>query len=373
MSSYIYTLKPSFFAILLAFVVISCGKSSSESTFSALSREVYIEHAIPVEEVLTLEESGDVFFANIGSLATDSRGNIFVVDRQVNHVIRFNPEGELVATFGGPGEGPGEFRYMSNMFVARDTLYIYDFQNARLTVLSYDERGPLTMERMIDIEIQEGRIPRGVLMAGDKFLVEGFTMDETGQQNGFVALLNHDGSLHNPYFMPLRAPETFPIRYMDRDMHLPRPFRRLSHYRVTDEALFYYAWNDSVRVQVYDMSGNLRNTIRYDIEYRKADMADFDFTRFPPEFRRFFEGAAPETKSAFDNLMVDDMGRVWVNLGDIADPETDQWIILNADSELESAFELPRRVRYFQVVGNRIFGIDRDEDGQQRIKVYAVG
>jgi hypothetical protein len=365
--------KPSLCTIAAALLLFSCGKPSSEKTFSALSREAYIEHAIPVEEVLTLEESDEVFFGTIGSLATDSRGNIFVVDRQANHVIRFNPDGDLVATFGREGEGPGEFRYMSNMFVSRDTLYIYDFQNARLTSLTYDASGPLTMNRVLDIQIQEGRIPRGVLMARDKFLVEGFTTDETGQQQGFVALLNHDGSLNNANFMPLRAPETFPIRFMDRDMHLPRPFRRLSHYRVTSDDLFYYAWNDSLRVQVYDMQGRVVNTIGYDIEYRTANPSDFDKSRYPRELSSFFDDAMPATRPAFDNMMVDDTGRVWVNLGDIADPDTDQWIILNKESRLEGTFELPRRVRFFQVVGNRIYGIDRDEEGYQRIKVYAVG
>jgi hypothetical protein len=79
-------------------------------------------------------------------VATDSRGRYYVVDINTapSTVAVFNADGtfrQLIGTLGRRGQGPGEFSYISQMFVMPgDSLRIDDVRNRRFTILSPDYR-----------------------------------------------------------------------------------------------------------------------------------------------------------------------------------------------------------------------------------------
>ncbi len=66
------------------------------------------------------EEDDDIFFGMPIQILEDDEGNIYVLDAQVSEIIVFSPEGEHLRTIGGEGEGPGEFRGASDMFMRND-------------------------------------------------------------------------------------------------------------------------------------------------------------------------------------------------------------------------------------------------------------
>lgn len=78
--------------------------------------------------------------ARVGSLAVDSGGRIYV-SQPVDGTIRvFDAEGNHVGTFGRPGDGPGEFRQVSQIGIFADTLYASDGTAGRVTLFSLDGR-----------------------------------------------------------------------------------------------------------------------------------------------------------------------------------------------------------------------------------------
>lgn len=72
----------------------------------------------------------------LGGLAEGPSG-IIAATQPADHVIRvFGADGRLVGTFGRLGEGPADFKYPHQVRWVRDSLFILDTDQRRLTVLS---------------------------------------------------------------------------------------------------------------------------------------------------------------------------------------------------------------------------------------------
>ena len=56
------------------------------------------------------------FFGVINQVTTDSDGNIYLLDLQLNEIKIFSPDGTYIRTIGREGEGPGEFRAPTGLF-----------------------------------------------------------------------------------------------------------------------------------------------------------------------------------------------------------------------------------------------------------------
>lgn len=356
--------------LLLLLLVISCSRGSNSLSDYL---ETYADVAIQPRLITTVNESDDFLFSDqMGSLTVDSKGNLFIVDRKQNHVVHFTPDGRVAGTFGRAGDGPGEFRSMTNSYVARDTLYVFDVNLARLTSMRLNASNQLEMANAMDIRLPEGRIPRGVLMSSNHYVIEGFDRLPDGSQEGFIALLNRDGSVYNPKMMPLKVPESKTISMSGMTIFAPTPFRRRSHYRLTPDDVFHYAWNDSARIEQYDINGNRIGTVRVDVGYRQADKSEVILNNYPPETQsQILENLHP-TKPAFDNFHVDETGKIFLNLGNMENPETDKWLILDAQGNLLKSFNMARAITFFQIRNNTLYGIQRMPDTSQQIVVYSV-
>ena len=62
-------------------------------------------------------------FGNVRSVHFDAQANLHVFDSQADHILVVGPDGSLVRTVGGQGEGPGEFGNVLDVIVARDGSY----------------------------------------------------------------------------------------------------------------------------------------------------------------------------------------------------------------------------------------------------------
>jgi len=61
-------------------------------------------------------ESDEEFFGVISQIATDAKGNVYVLDAQLSQVKVYDSGGNFLRTVGHEGEGPGEFRRPGDMF-----------------------------------------------------------------------------------------------------------------------------------------------------------------------------------------------------------------------------------------------------------------
>ncbi len=85
-------------------------------------------------------EAGDSsgYFARPRGVATDSDGNIYVVDALFDTVQIFNEKGDLLLYFGKRGEGAGEFWLPAGIFIDdRDRIFVTDSYNKRVQIFEY--------------------------------------------------------------------------------------------------------------------------------------------------------------------------------------------------------------------------------------------
>jgi hypothetical protein len=89
-----------------------------------------VNPAVPSEGNVTLapreawsaggDDDEDVLFGVLAAVDIDGQGNVYALDMQLSQVHVFDRNGRLLRTIGREGEGPGEFRQASQMFIMPD-------------------------------------------------------------------------------------------------------------------------------------------------------------------------------------------------------------------------------------------------------------
>ncbi len=79
-----------------------------------------------LEQVFGVElEPEAALLGQIGSVAGDAQGTLYVLDRQPWHLVSFAPDGAVNWTAGREGEGPGELNNPRGLVVDGDSLYVW--------------------------------------------------------------------------------------------------------------------------------------------------------------------------------------------------------------------------------------------------------
>jgi len=83
--------------------------------------------------VRTIVSAGPETIRLPGGLALDGAGGLYVTDQTGNQVKHFDAQGQVLATLGKPGTGPGEFDHPSDVALdAQGNLWVVDQGNVRL-------------------------------------------------------------------------------------------------------------------------------------------------------------------------------------------------------------------------------------------------
>ena len=80
-------------------------------------------------------------------------GTIVVADRGANELRLFDAAGGFIRSLGGPGEGPGEFQLLNEVWTRGDTILVSDNIQSRISVFG---RGGDVLET-IPVEVAPGR------------------------------------------------------------------------------------------------------------------------------------------------------------------------------------------------------------------------
>ena len=121
--------RPRFLLLLLPLALLgACGDTPDGSATGAagtLDGPDVIVNAV-IEEVFTVGSVvGDTWdtFGRVSSVHFDAQANLHIFDSQLDHILVVGPDGSLIRTVGGRGEGPGEFDNVNTAIVGRDGSY----------------------------------------------------------------------------------------------------------------------------------------------------------------------------------------------------------------------------------------------------------
>jgi hypothetical protein len=280
-----------------------------------------------LEPLLTVANADGEEFGRVTGMAGDWAGNVYVADAMAKRVYRIGPDGALLATLGGEGAGPGEFRALKGLAFVGGRVASLDAGNARITLLAPDGAG-------------EPQSVRWQALSGDVAIVQ----TAPGEAYAPLALFDEGtGASRRVYLRLIGAgtPDTlepvaaaprgasravtcegnggihfFAVRYDTGEMLTPAPGGRVlagntGRYRLA----FLSPGGDTARV--------------FAREIAPAPVSDAEWAEIEREWSEFQERTKgtrcdrtgierPASKPAFASAFFDDMHRVWVEAWDSA-------------------------------------------------------
>jgi hypothetical protein len=353
------------------------------------------------EELLTIGEAAgdaDYQFGQIAAVDVLSDGRIAVLDQQAQRVQIYGADGTYQQTFGGPGNGPGEFSPNAMaLFVGRgDTIVIPDMGNQRVTVIPTEGAAssfPLRMEQGIPMgfDISGG----GVLVSQRRAMNMADPTAQTDDED-LVLAQAYDGTILDTLLTPRRG-GTF-----EMTGGVPRItlFAAEPQWATLSDERLAYASNDAYRISVYGSDGNLERIVEFPHEARPVTEEErrivLDLVRASME-----ENGAPaqmvdqmigamgfaDNWPAFARLRGGPHGTLWVQrLSDLSsmsdderenwNPQLDQggpeWDVFESDGRYGGVVELPARFTPFAIEEDRIYGVFRDDFDVQYVRVYGL-
>ena len=145
-------------------LLVACGDAGDGSANgAAVTEEVFTVGSVVGDEWDT--------FGSIRSVHFDAQGNLHIFDMQAEHILVVGPDGSLIRTVGGRGEGPGEFGSVTTAIVGRDGSYtVLGFSQIDLLEPDGEFVRRITLDPMTtgiviaNLALPDGRLVTGAIM-----------------------------------------------------------------------------------------------------------------------------------------------------------------------------------------------------------------
>lgn len=320
---------------------------------------------------LTLTGSGPEHeFYRVGSMKQRPDGSLMLANRSSEEVRVFSAAGEFLGSFGGSGEGPGEFGNLSVIENAGDTFLALDTEG-RVTVVAPD----LAVVRTFAIPpftLDLYYLDTGAVLLEPRSLVLPPAGGGAGRIRPAVPLVLYDLEGERIDSVgEMRGSELYLHTREGFSGYVPVYFGKTSHVTTFGQRILLGS-NDMMQLEELDMSGNLLRILRipdYPLDLSEAQIAaerDFFLNRSPPgsPFRQGFEDApASDTRPAFTDILVDPSGAVWLELhrGESEQDLPKEWLVLDADGTWLGTVTIPDRFTVSDITMETVLGVWEDE------------
>jgi hypothetical protein len=306
----------------------------------------------------------------------------------------FNGDGEVVRLLGARGSGPGEFRALSWMTVAGDSLLAYDALEQRFTLFGAAGRvrsAPLDAGSAL-YNMPLGRFHDGTLLVksgGPRFPFPGMP-GQVRRDSALLLLVDADGHVRDT-LAHVPWSESFGVAIGSGDRRfmapMPRPFARRTSAVVMRDGVGVGEGGNYV-IDVYARDGTLRQSIR-------RNMGGSPVT---PEAIRAFKEARramptgsglqgsldsahvaaldsapfPSVMPVFEQVLVDEADNLWVEEYSIRGGEPRRWSIFNDSGRWLGDVSTPAHFDPRWITANALYGVWHGDDGIPRVRGYAL-
>lgn len=336
----------------------------------------------PTLELGTVDEGGPEQFFRVSAARRLRSGEIAVHDGS-REVRVFAPDGAFVRSFGGEGDGPGEYRGPGRMFVIPgDSLAIWDTRLRRLTIL--DDRGNvgrIISPKGIGVRPQILTVlPDGSTLFEQEILL-GYNATEYTQKFSSYLLYGPHGELVDS--LP-RQPRVEVAVWGEGPLAGPRLFDEGTQI-AADWTGYWIGTTKVEELYRYSLSGELERIVRWPAEDRHVEDQAVDLSLRealeslgPGADRERFRAmhlsrGVPERYPSHGPLLVDDLGFLWVQEFERPGhqgPST--WRVFDPDGRLTARVRVPRGHRVFDVGQDYILALGRDDYGVEHLRVFQL-
>lgn len=339
---------------------------------------------------LTLGGSDGNEFHRISAILPLQGGRFLVVNGGTSELRFFDQSGRRLAVVGRRGRGPGEYSVIRD--IARlpgDSLAVFDPGARRVSVLAPD--GIFVRSFTLQPPFENGGSPTRMVALSDGTILIGYSeIQQMAPQDTAVYFTQRffpystSGALRSTRGMSLPDREHF-VQVAPAAMggvsYWDLAFGRSMTIRAESTSLLVGDGTDwtvalrrpdgtvvrthRVRRAIIPVTAQDRQTHgKAALEGAQANM------RLIVE-RMIAEMPYPKTKPAFRRFETDGTGRLWIETYPTAQTES-VWIRLDPRRSVATAVEMPPRFRALAFTGQRLYGLWRDDDDVEHVRVYSL-
>lgn len=363
-------------------IVESAGPAWSEADAWRLGEQ-------PQVDIGGLEGDPDYELFHVSNAVRMPDGRIVIGSRGSNQLRFYDSAGRHLLDAGGDGEGPGEFRDIRWVRLYRsDSVAAYDRRLTRISV--FDSQGRFARSFAIP-PMESG----GTGLPDDVF-EDGSVMARAASQvppdaDGEVVRRvepRYSVSPEGEFEDSLCAyPGTEVVMHSFESMSLvyfgSPLFGRSTYYDVAGNRI-YVAPNDTYEIRIHARDGSLESIVRK--QHEQLDVTDADVEalkeqqlsgNMPQGMRDAMVGILDdtpirETMPAFDSVMVDRVGNLWVEEYRRPGDTLPRWTVFNRDGELLGTLSLPDGFVIYDVGDDYVLGKWSDEMDIEHVQLYGL-
>lgn len=331
----------------------------------------------------SLDGAASEQFGYVRDLAPLADGGVAIMDAQAAEVRVFGPDGAFVRTLGEKGQGPGEF--VAPVALARvggDSLAVYDSRLGRVTVFAPGG----SVGRIATVAFDGyGRPYRAsffsdVRMVGQSTLTSG-SISADGkaafQQDSAALVVNApDGALVDTVGSQPTSEGIVTITRSDQGISITKVrvrFARSGVFAAHPDGVW-AGFGDHWELRLHDPEdGHVKRILRApgldrpltDAEAKAVLDQALARDTTPEQLRAGQKlnelSPRPELRPAYDRLLVDDHGRLWLRAWPGASSETLRWWVFGGDGALLGSVDVPGGFQLLAVGEGQAWGVTRDE------------
>jgi hypothetical protein len=337
-------------------------------------------------QIGALEGDPNYIFGEFINFAVDDKGRVYVLDWREKTVRKFDDSGKFLLSFGGPGQGPGEFSSPTEIRYLPDG-HIVVFEGEGQKYSCFTREGEVAKTG----RFQKLMYPPYFGLTNGNIIAMNVLRDP--DQTVFViGIFNEKSELMMPLHRLERKPDLPWPRGNEPDARARRfaqtfsrvAFRHESVLALNDREDLIFAYTDNYEIKIYNADGELKKIVRTELPFlpvgNKDRQAFLDYhlrrdistwSTMEKKLQNKIKSQIkfPDEKAAFlslipmdkDYLMVVRDGSYGQNaLIDIFDP-SGRFIVEKM---------LPFPIKNGTCRGDRLYTIHEDEDGHQFVKCY---
>ena len=347
-----------------------------------------------IRELSIIDDSlpEEIYFQNPRDVAISRDGEIFVSDYDGNNIKKFSPDGKFLKIIGRKGEGPGDLSGPSYLETNKDRLIVWESRNGRFSLfnLEGDFIKSIQFPWVTGLLWDLGALPDGrIIIDFEKTDLE----NREHPQERRIELCSFDME----HIETIYSKKLFRTKRITKPVTLsvPQPWNPNVFWDVTPEGKIVVGFSEKYEIEVYDpVQGKL---FSFDHKYKPVEVNKKDKETFFSIFTITFIGADgqkerktgapdyiikntefPKFKPAFNSIMVDSEGNIWVHANRKKGEEENKYFdVFNERGEFINNVKILGETDYpfyrFSRIVNRCFWkIETDEEGFFSVVKYRI-